>query len=122
MKAIDLRRILTTLLSTELGTYSNGTPSVWVYGSSSQPPSSSSGLECLIKETPDVSAQPTSSGNRYKPQLWEVTLRNWSKNSNLPAALSKIERRFNVTRYTHLPATSDTLEQSRIFIFDPIVI
>ncbi|MFM6152639.1 MAG: hypothetical protein ACKPE3_06485, partial [Sphaerospermopsis kisseleviana] len=60
MRAVDLRRILTTLLSTELGTYTNGVPSVWVYGSSSQPPSSSNGLECLIKETPDVAACPTS--------------------------------------------------------------
>ena len=37
MKAIDLRKILATLLATELGTYTNGLPSIWVYGSSSQP-------------------------------------------------------------------------------------
>ncbi|MFM6004530.1 MAG: hypothetical protein ACKPA7_13280 [Sphaerospermopsis kisseleviana] len=122
MRAVDLRRILTTLLSTELGTYTNGVPSVWVYGSSSQPPSSSNGLECLIKETPDVAACPTSAGTKYKPQLWEVTLRNWTRTSNLAIALTKIEKRFIVRRYTHLPAASDTLEQSRIFIFDPIVI
>lgn len=122
MKVADLRRILTNLLSTELGTYTNGIPSVWVYGSSSQPPSSSNGLECLIKETPDTSAYPTSAGYKYKPQLWEITLRNWVKNSNLPIAISKIERRFIVSRYTHLPASSDTLEQSRIIIFDPIVV
>jgi hypothetical protein len=122
MKVADLRKILTTLLATELGVYANGTPSVWVYGSSSQPPSSSNGLECLIKETPDTVAMATSAGYKYKPQLWEVTLRNWAKNSNLPLAVSKIEKRFNVTRYTHLPAASDTLEQSRILIFDPIVI
>ena len=122
MKAIDLRKILTALLSTELGTYTNGTVSIWVYGSSSQPPSSSSGLECLIKETPDTAAQPTSAGTRYKPQIWEVTLRNWAKTSNLATALNKIEKRFIVQRYTHLPATSDTLEQSRVLIFDPIVL
>lgn len=122
MRAVDLRRLLTTLLASELGTYANGSTAIWVYGSSSQPPSSSNGLECLVKETPDSASRATSAGYRYKPQVWEVTLRNWAKNSNLPTAISKIERRFLVTRYTHLPATSDTLEQSRILIFDPIVI
>lgn len=121
MKVADLRRILTALLATELGTYTNGLPSIWVYGSSSQPPSASNGLECLIKETPDVAAKVTSAGSKYKPQQWEILLRNWVKNSNLPAAIAKIERRFPVLRYTHIPATSDILEQSRIVIFDPIV-
>lgn len=122
MKVADLRKILTTLLAAELGTYTNGLPSVWVYGSSSQPPSASNGLECLIKETPDFAAKTTSAGSKYKPQQWEILLRNWAKNSSLPAAIAKIEQRLMVLRYTHIPATSDVLEQSRIVIFDPIVI
>jgi len=122
MKVSDLRKRLSALLTTELGTYTNGLPSIWVYGSSSQPPSASNGLECLIKEVPGVAAKVVSSGSKYKPQQWEILLRNWTKNSNLPIALNKIETRFIVLRYTHIPATSDVLEQARIFIFDPVVI
>ncbi|MFM6253390.1 MAG: hypothetical protein ACKPEQ_30325, partial [Dolichospermum sp.] len=47
------------------------------------PPSASDGLECLIQQMPLNPAQGSSGGQRYKPQHWIVTLKNFKKSSNL---------------------------------------
>lgn len=122
MNVAELRSLLSTLLATELGKYTNNQPSVWVYGSSSQPPGPSNGLECLIKEQSEIPARTSSAGQKYKPRQWEILLRNWGKSSSLSVAISKIETQFVVLRYTHLPATERTLEQARVYIFDPVMV
>jgi hypothetical protein len=122
MNAADLNAKLRALLSTELGVYSNGTPSIWVYGSSSNPPSASNGLECLIRQNPIGFAGGSSAGQRYKPQQWEVVLKNWNKDSNLIKALSKIEQNFCVTSVVHIPFTGEFIEQAKIMIKDPIFV
>lgn len=122
MNAVDLRNKLQVLLAPELGRYSNGLPSIWVYGSASDPPSASNGLECLIKQVPSVPAQGSSGGQRYKPQEWDITLKNFKRDSNLAKALAKIEVHFVIYQYSHFPFTSTTFEQARIAIFDPVTI
>ena len=122
MNVAELRLSLSHLLIAELGKYPNNHPSIWVYGGSSQPPGRSDGLECLIREHPEVAARASSGGQRYKPQKWEILLRNWNKSSKLSIAIAKVENRFPVQRYTYLPATENTLEQARIFIYDPIMV
>jgi hypothetical protein len=120
--ALELRAKLTTLLASDLGKYSNNQPSIWVYGSNADPPSASDGLECLIKQVPMGPAQGSSGGQRYKPQQWEVVLKNFKRSSNLVNALRKIEINFVVYRYSHTPATDTVFEQARIIIFAPITI
>lgn len=122
MNVAELRLSLSHLLVAELGKYPNNYPSIWVFGGASQPPGRSDGLECLIREHPDVAARASSGGQRYKPQKWEILLRNWNKSSKLSTAIAKIENRFPVQRYTYLPATEHTLEQARVFIYDPIMV
>jgi len=117
--AAELRAKLTTLLAPELGKYSNNQPSIWVYGSNVDPPSASDGLECLIKQMPSGASQSSSGGQRYKPQQFEVTLKNFKKSSNLIKALEKIEIHFVVQRYTHFPFSPTTIEQARILVFAP---
>jgi hypothetical protein len=118
----ELRTKLAALLAPDLGKYTNGCPSVWTYGSNADPPSASDGLECLIKQVPMGSAQGSSGGQRYKPQQWEVVLKNFKRSSNLVNALRKIEINFVVYRYSHTPATDTVFEQARIIIFAPITI
>jgi len=120
--AAELRAKLATLLAADLGKYFNNQPSIWVYGSNADPPSASDGLECLIKQVPMGPAQGSSGGQRYKPQQWEVVLKNFKRSSNLVNALRKIEINFVVYRYSHTPATDTVFEQARIIIFAPITI
>lgn len=120
MNALQLRAKLQKLLSKELGTYSNGVPSIWVYGSANKPPSSSNGLEVLIKNVPGGAAQAASGGVKYKPQIWEVTLKNFKEDVTVVAVIRKIETTFVVRNYTHMPETEQTIEQANVFIFDPI--
>ncbi len=122
MNVAELNTQLRTLLSTELGVYSNGTPSIWVYGSASNPPSVSNGLECLIRQNPIGYAGGSSAGQRYKPQQWEIILKNWKRDSNLIKAISKIEQRYCVMSLTHIPFSNEFIEQATIFIKDPIFI
>lgn len=122
MNVAELRTALALLLASDLGKYPNGLPSVWVFGGASQPPGRSDGLECLIKEHPEIAAKASSGGQKFKPQKWEILLRNWNKSSKLSIAIAKIESRFPVLRYTHLPATEQTLEQARVYIYDPIMV
>lgn len=122
MTVAELRAILVSLLSSELGLYTNGLPSIWIYGSSSQPPSASSGLEVLIQELPIGCPNILSSGQRYEPREWEIVLKNYTKSSKLSQAIAKIKSRFILRKCRVLPATSTTLEQARISIFDPTII
>ena len=118
----ELRTKLATLLAAELGVYKNGCPSIWVAGSAQDPPSASDGLECLIGQVPMGPAQSSSGGQRYKPQQWVITLKNFRKSSNLVKSLRKIEINFVVHRYSHTPFTATTFEQARIVVFAPITI
>ncbi|MEH1786890.1 MAG: hypothetical protein V7L23_15255 [Nostoc sp.] len=121
MKAYQLRLKLVKLLTKELGKYSNGIPSIWVYGSGKKPPSSSDGLEVLINNMPGgQAAQAASGGIKYKPQIWEVTLKNFKEDRSLVRAIGKIEVNFNVRNYNHLPADEQIIEQAKVYIFDPI--
>jgi hypothetical protein len=122
MNVFELRTELATLLANDLGKYRNNQPSIWVYGSSSQPPSQGDGLECLIKEQPSVAAKASSGGQKIKYQKWEILLRNWTKSSKLSLAIQKIEKRFVVSSYNHLPALESFLEQAKVYIFDPIIL
>lgn len=111
------------LLKEDLGNYKNGIPSIWIFGSSSNPPSASDGLECLVKAWPGGKpAGRSSGGQKIKEQLWEVTLKNFQESPNLRNALRKIEKRFIVKELTHLPSTVDTYEQARLTIYDCIAI
>lgn len=92
MNALQLRAKLQKLLSKELGTYSNGVPSIWVYGSANKPPSSSNGLEVLIKNVPGGAAQAASGGVKYKPQIWEVTLKNFKEDVTVVTVIRKIDQ------------------------------
>lgn len=120
MNASELNARLRILLSSELGAYSNGAASIWVYGSNSLPPSISSGMECLIRQIPIGYARSSSSGQKYKPQEWEITLKNYKKDSNIDKAIRKIEQSFAVNEVVHMPFTTETIEQARIRIKDPI--
>jgi hypothetical protein len=120
MNVSELRSQLSALLASELGRYPNNQLSIWVFGSSSNPPSSSNGLECLIKEVPGGYAKRSSGGQKFKPQEWEIVLKNYSPSSKLATAIAKIEKRFTVTSCRHTPSTTDAIEQARIFIYDPI--
>lgn len=121
MTPAELNTRLRKILSAELGVYNNNTPSIWVYGSSSAPPSTSSGLECLITQNPIGYARNSSAGQKYKDQKWEVVLKNYKRDSKLIQAITKIEKNFVIAQITHLPFTNETLEQARILIKDPIV-
>jgi len=120
MNASELNARLRVLLSSELGTYSNGTASIWVYGSNSLPPSVSNGMECLIRQIPIGYARSSSSGQKYKPQEWEITLKNYKKDSSIDKAIRKIEQSFAINEVVHMPFTTETIEQARIRIKDPI--
>lgn len=121
MTAAELNNRLRQILSTELGVYNNNTPSIWVYGSSSAPPSISSGLECLITQNPIGYAKNSSAGQKYKDQKWEVVLKNYKRDSKLVQAISRIEKNFVIAQITHFPFTNETIEQARILIKDPVV-
>jgi hypothetical protein len=117
-----LRTRLLNLLSSELGRYKNNQPSIWIYGSNSNPPSISDGLEVLIKEVPYGSARVTSSNGRFKPQCWEVYLKNYVQSKKLLQAINKIESNFQLQgNYVHMASTADSIEQCRLLIFDPIM-
>lgn len=120
MNVAELRSQLQSLLSAELGRYTNNQISIWVYGSASNPPSSSNGLECLIKQVPNGYARRSSGGQKFKPQEWEIVLKNYVPSSKLADAIAKIERRFTVVSCNHIPATTEAIEQARIFVYDPI--
>ncbi|MFM6200050.1 MAG: hypothetical protein ACKPE1_13070 [Dolichospermum sp.] len=122
MTVAELRTKLATLLASDLGKYSNNQLSIWVYGAAQDPPSASDGLECLIQQMPLNPAQGSSGGQRYKPQHWIVTLKNFKKSSNLVNALRKIETNFVVRQYSYFPFTATVFEQARITIFDPTTI
>jgi aspartate/tyrosine/aromatic aminotransferase len=122
MNDIELKNKLLEVINNELGYYRNNQKSIWVYGSVSQPPSSSDGLECLIKQQPNGVAQAVSGAKKYKPQMWEITLKNYKPSSKLVEAIAKIELEFIVNSCNHIPATNEIFEQARILIFDPIVI
>ena len=117
----DLNIKLRSLLTPELGTYSNGALSIWAYGSSNPPPSVSNGLECLIRQVPLGYAKSSSAGQKYKVQEWEIYLKNYKKDLNMSKAIVKIEKAFSVIQVTHMPYTSDAIEQARILIKDPVV-
>lgn len=121
MTAAELNARLRKLLLSELGLYSNNTPSIWVYGSNSLPPSVSSGLECLITQNPIGYAKNSSAGQKYKDQKWEVILKNYKRDSKLIQAITKIEKNFVIAQITHFPFTNESLEQARILIKDPVV-
>jgi len=122
MNVAELKTQLQDLLLPELGSYTNGLKSVWVYGSAQDPPSVSNGLECLIRQVPSGAARGSSAGQRFKPQEWEVVLKNFKRDSNLVKALRKIEVRYVVLRYSHIPFSNEFFESARIVIFDPIFI
>lgn len=117
----DLNIKLRSLLTPELGTYSNGALSIWAYGSSNPPPSASNGLECLIRQVPLGYAKSSSAGQKYKVQEWEIYLKNYKKDLNMSKAIVKIEKTFSVIQVTHMPYTSDAIEQARILIKDPVI-
>ena len=122
MNVAELREKLQFLLASDLGAYTGNIPSIWVFGSSQNPPSKSTGLECLIKQMPNGYAKGSSAGMKYKEQLWEITLVNYKQDSNLIKAVQKIESSFVVRQVTHQPFTSTEFERSRILIYDPIFI
>jgi hypothetical protein len=121
MNLAELNTKLRALLTPELGTYSNGSLSIWAYGSSNPPPSVSNGLECLIRQVPLGYAKSSSAGQKYKIQEWEIYLKNYKKDLNLSKAIIKIEKSFSVIQVVHMPYSLDTIEQARILIKDPIV-
>jgi len=120
MNVSELNARLRVLLLPELGTYINGTASIWVYGSNSLPPSVSNGMECLIRQIPLGYARSSSSGQKYKPQEWEIILKNYKKDNNIDKAIRNIEQSFPVSEVVHMPFTTETIEQARIRIKDPI--
>lgn len=122
MNVIELKEKLQNLLINELGVYTNNIPSIWVFGSSQNPPSKSTGLECLIKQMPMGIAKGSSAGMKYKEQIWEITLINCKQDSNLVKAVQKIEKSFMVRQFTHQPFTSTEYERSRLLVYDPIFI
>lgn len=122
MNVVELKTSLQSLLATELGTYTGNIPSIWVYGSAQAPPSTSTGLECLIRQLSLQPAQGSSAGYKYKPQQWEVILTNFKQDSKLIKAIEKIESRFKVIQYTHQPFTNTEYERARLLIFDPIFV
>lgn len=122
MNAKELRRKLLDLLSEEVGEYKNSVPSIWVYGSGSNPPSRSNGLEVLLESYPKGDPQSTSGGVRYYPQFWEVTLKNWQQTNKLVRGLNKIQANFITRRMRHYPANEQTIERAMLEIFDPVVL
>jgi hypothetical protein len=122
MNVAELRERLQSLLASDLGVYTGNIPSIWVFGSAQNPPSKSTGLECLIKQMPNGYAKSSSAGMKYKEQIWEITLVNYKQDSNLIKAVQKIENSFIVRQMTHQPFTSTEFERSRILIYDPIFI
>jgi hypothetical protein len=122
MTANELRNELLTLLADIVGTYKNGVPSVWVSGAGNNPPSSSNGLEILISHIPTGDPRSSSSGQRYHPRLWELTLKNWTATPNLDLAVGRIRKVFTTSRFTNTPADEKVIEQTRIYITDRVMI
>jgi hypothetical protein len=121
MDSKGLRTFLLGVLSDDLGVYTNNQVSIWVYGADSNPPSSSNGLECLIMKQPLSPSQSMSGGIKYKPQLWQIVLKNYATSNKLVRAISKIETRLVVKNYRYMPATNDIIEQANLSVFNPIV-
>jgi hypothetical protein len=121
LTAKDLKNKLLALLENELGQYANQQPSIWIYGASSNPPTRSDGLECLILEQPSSPAQSASGGIKYKPQTFQVILKNYIQSSRLLNAIRIIETNFVVKNYSYMPSTNDILEQCNLEVFIPIV-
>ena len=122
MTPIQLRTELINLLVDVVGEYTNGVPSIWVYGSVQNPPSRSTGLEVLINHIPSGDPRSSSSGLKYHPRLWELTLKNWVSSPNLSLAVGKIRKTYVTSRFSQTPADEKEIEQARIYIADRTMI
>lgn len=120
MNVSELREKIFNLIGLSLGKYSNNLPSIWVYGGASNPPSRSDGLECLIMEMPLRKSSCVSGGLHYKPQEWQIVLKNYILSSNLIQAYHILENNFTVRDFFYMPSSNDMLEQCNFSIFDPI--
>jgi hypothetical protein len=121
MDAKTLKSKIKLLLSNKLGQYLNGQTSIWIYGASSNPPSRSNGLECLILEQPSNPAQSASGGIKYKPQTFQIILKNYIASNKLVEAIRILETNFVIQNYSYMPSTNDILEQANLSLFLPIV-
>jgi hypothetical protein len=121
LMAKKLKDKLLILLTDELGQYANQQTSIWIYGASSNPPTRSNGLECLILEQPSSPAQSVSGAIKYKPQSFQIILKNYVQSSKLLNAVRIIENNFVVRNYSYMPSTNDILEQCNLEVFIPIV-
>lgn len=123
--AKDIRSIVTSLVDSELGTYTRPdgttTKALYVVGRYQVPANwRVTGVECSIQEAPLLRSQP-SVGTIRMTRTWVLTFVNYSHDSTLYSIQEKFERTFPTwVQATYLPPTDESYEQLTLRISDPV--
>jgi hypothetical protein len=113
----QLQSLLSTLLSTELGTFSTGQPAIWVEPPAVPQTLSTTGLQCIIERYDQQNGIGDNLINNQESYTsdWVVILTSYDRTNvglaKLDTAIDKIRRRFPKNRKRILPFTEDSYPQ-----------